>query len=320
MTSSCLFSLKQSATHLGLYPPMVGNLYLHNYTDICRYSPICWMEYRYMQILVHSAKWLYSLLFSKMEHQNLFCCFFFLGGFSTDICSLSRFLKNFFLSFANIWFWLNHLLLFTYLLILWAFAWIFRHLLLFLVCCYFVLLFNSLFFSCRSFGFHLSVSVSIDNSALMLLIWSSILVFHIRCCHLLPFVLGIFVILPIFLDITYAFTYFSRLMFLRLGTSSAITSWIAWFACSINSSTFLFTYIMGRRGLTVIMMFSHSALTLLISLTIFDLRLVLWRFYLIYIYYLIKVVGLFYKHIIYYTIYFIVLYSLSIFNPFLHAI
>ena len=77
---------------------------------------------------------------------------------------------------------------------------------------------------------------------------------------------------------------------------------------------------MGRRGLTVIMMFSHSALTLLISLTIFDLRLVLWQFYLIYIYYLIKVVGLFYKHIIYYTIYFIVLYSLSIFNPLLHAI
>ena len=104
------------------------------------------------------------------------------------------------------------------------------------------------------------MSVRIDNSALMLLIWSSILVFHIRCCHLLPFVLGIFGILPIFLDITYAFTYFSRLMFLRLGTSSAITSWIAWFACSINSSTFLFTYIMGRRGLTVIMMFSHSAL------------------------------------------------------------
>lgn len=164
------------------------------------------------------------------------------------------------------------------------------------------------------------MSVSIDNSALMLLIWSSNLVFHICCCHLLPFVLGIFGILPIFLDITYAFTYFSRLMFLRLGTSSAITSWIAWFACSINSSTFLFTYIMGRRGLTVIMMFPHSALTLLISLTIFDLRLVLWRFYLIYIYYLIKVVGLFYKHIIYYTIYFIVLYSLSIFNPLLHAI
>ena len=158
MTSSRLFSLKQSATHLGLYPPMVGNLYLHNYADICRYSPICWMEYRYMQILIHSAEWLYSLLFSKMEHQNLFCCFFFLGGFSTDICSLSRFLKNFFLSFANIWFWRNHLLLSTYLLILWAFAWIFRHLLLFLVCCYFVLLFNSLFFSYRSFGFHLSVS------------------------------------------------------------------------------------------------------------------------------------------------------------------
>ena len=132
---------------------MVGNLYLHNYADICRYSPICWMEYRYMQILIHSAEWLYSLLFSKMEHQNLFCCFFFLGGFSTDICSLSRFLKNFFLSFASIWFWRNHLLLSTYLLILWAFAWIFRHLLLFLVCCYFVLLFNSLFFLADLLGF-----------------------------------------------------------------------------------------------------------------------------------------------------------------------
>ena len=300
---------------------MVGNLYLHNYTDICRYSPICWMEYRYMQILVHSAKWLYSLLFSKMEHQNLFCCFFFLGGFSTDICSLSRFLKNFFLSFANIWFWLNHLLLFTYLLILWAFAWIFRHLLLFLVCCYFVLLFNSLFFSCRSFGFHLSVSVSIDNSALMLLIWSSILVFHICCCHLLPFVLGIFGILPIFLDITYAFTYFSRLMFLRLGTS-----WLLLPAelldLLVQSTAQLFcSLISWVEGASLsLWCFPIQPYPLNFFNLLFDLRLVLWQFYLIYIYYLIKVVGYFYKRIIYYTIYFIVLYSLSIFNPLLHAL
>ena len=34
VTSSCLFSLKRSATHLGLYSPMVGILYLHISTPL----------------------------------------------------------------------------------------------------------------------------------------------------------------------------------------------------------------------------------------------------------------------------------------------
>ena len=55
-------------------------------------------------------------------------------------------------------------------------------------------------------------------------------------------------------------------MLLRSGVSCAISSWIAWFVCLINSSAFLFTVIWGRGGLSVMLVFSHSALALLLSL------------------------------------------------------
>ena len=44
-------------------------------------------------LLIHSAEWLYSLFFSKMERQNVSVSSF--SGFSSDIFSLPRFLKNF---------------------------------------------------------------------------------------------------------------------------------------------------------------------------------------------------------------------------------
>ena len=69
---------------------------------------------------------------------------------------------------------------------------------------------------------------------------SDLFVFHFGCCRLLLFVFGIFGVLPKFSDITYAVTYCGRLMLLRLSTSSAIISWIAWFISVINSSVFLF--------------------------------------------------------------------------------
>ena len=91
MTSSCLFSLKRSATHLGLYPPMVGILFL-----LLSLYPPCWMV-------------VLSIMFSKRECQNV-SVGSFLGGFSTDMCSFPRFLKNLFLLFGKIWFWLTCLL------------------------------------------------------------------------------------------------------------------------------------------------------------------------------------------------------------------
>ena len=113
MTSSCLFSLRRSATH-------------HGWQSISA----CFCSL----LFIHSA---------KMIRQNVSVASF-LGGFSTHICSLSRFLKNFFLLFANIFtffcvtpdslgFCLNsHFEGFSYCLQ-------------FLVCCYFIFLFNSLF-------------------------------------------------------------------------------------------------------------------------------------------------------------------------------
>ena len=105
------------------------------------------------------------------------------------------------------------------------------------------------------------MSVCIDSSALMLLS-----LFLFGSCRLLLFIFGIFGVLPIFSDSTCTFTYYRRLMLLRLGTSSVITSQTAWFACLIDSSTFLFTDILGRRGLSSIMIFSHSVFAFLISL------------------------------------------------------
>ena len=87
------------------------------------------------------------------------------------------------------------------------------------------------------------MSDNIDRSALMPLIWFSILVFHFGCSWVLLLLFGGFGVLPYFSDITYAVTYCSKLMLLRSGVSFAISSWIAWFACLINSSAFLFTVI-----------------------------------------------------------------------------
>ena len=106
-----------------------------------------------------------------------------------------------------------------------------------------------------------TMSFCIDSSALMLLS-----LFHFGSCRLLLFIFGNFGVLPIFSDSTCTVTYCRRLMLLRLGTSSVITSQTAWFACLIDSSTFLFTDILGRRGLSSIMIFSHSVFAFLISL------------------------------------------------------
>ena len=135
--------------------------------------------------------------------------------------------------FANIWFWLNCLLLFTCLLILWAFAWIFILRYPVTVCSsWFVVILYLLLIRCFFLEIFwvsplCAMSVSIDSSALMLLIWFSFLVFHFSCGCLLLFVFRIFGILPIISDITFAVTYCIMLMLLRLSTSSAITSWIA---------------------------------------------------------------------------------------------
>ena len=101
-------------------------------------------------IFIHSAEGLSSLTFSNMLRQKVSVSSFF-HDFSTSIYSLLRFLKNPFLLFANIWFCLQYLLLFTYLLILWAFSFNFHfegfsYCLQILVCCCFVFLFNSLLF------------------------------------------------------------------------------------------------------------------------------------------------------------------------------
>ena len=179
-------------------------------------------------LFVYSAEWLCSLSFSKMLRQNVSVASFF-GGFSTGTCSLPRFLENFFLLLANIWFCLYCLLLFSYLLILWAFARIFFLRVSLVVCrswCVVILYFLFIFCFLEIFWVSLfcAMSVNIHRSALIPLIWFSILVFHFGCSCVLLLLFGVFAVLPNFSDITYAVTYCSRLMLLRSGVSSAISS------------------------------------------------------------------------------------------------
>ena len=151
------------------------------------------------------------------------------GGFSTSVCSLLRFLNNFFLLFANFWFWLYCLLLFTYLLILWAFASIFilRDS---LVCSYwFVVTLYFIFIRCFflenfwvfTFLYHVCYYRQISSHAFNLILYSCL---PFGSCRLLLFLVGILGVLPIFSDITYALTFCSRLMSSGLGASSGITS------------------------------------------------------------------------------------------------
>ena len=106
----------------------------------------------------------------------------FFGGFSTDIWSLPRFLNNFFLLFANIWFWLYCLLLFTYLLILglllqfsfWGIL-LFAVIGLLLLCISFFI--RCFFLETFWVSPFCTISVIIDRSALMPLIWFSSVVF-----------------------------------------------------------------------------------------------------------------------------------------------
>ena len=120
-------------------------------------------------LFINSAEWLCFVSFFKMLSQNVSVAYFF-GGFPTGTCSLPRFLKNFFPLLANIWFCLYCLLLFSYLLILGAFARIFilwdsvgfvdLGLLLFCISLLFFV------YSWISFGFHFSVPyplISIDQ-------------------------------------------------------------------------------------------------------------------------------------------------------------
>ena len=139
----------------------------------------------------------------------------------------------------------------------------FSYCLRFMICCCFLFLFNSLFFLGDILGFtflyHVCLYWQLSSHA-------SLSLFHFGSCRLLLFIFRNFGVLPIFSDSTCTVTYCRRLMLLRLGTSSVITSQTAWFACLIDSSTFLFTDILGRRGLSSIMIFSHSVFAFLISL------------------------------------------------------
>ena len=127
----------------------------------------------------------------------------FFGGFSTDIWSLPRFLNNFFLLFANIWFWLYFLLLFTYLLILGLLLqFSFWGILLFAVI---GLLLLCIFFFIRCFFLETfwvspfcTMSVIIDRSAVMSLIWFSILVFLLVLTVYCFFSLGFLAFYPSF--------------------------------------------------------------------------------------------------------------------------
>ena len=112
-----------------------------------------------------------------------------------------------------------------------------------------------------------AMSDSIDRSALMALIWFSILIFHLGCCPLLLLLFGFVGVLLIFSDIMYAVTYCSRFIWLRLGVFSSGTIWIVWFACLMNTLVFSVNAILGRGGLSEMLTFSHSALAFLISLT-----------------------------------------------------
>ena len=63
-----------------------------------------------------------------------------------------------------------------------------------LVCCHFVFLFNSLLFLGDLWVSPLcAMSVSIDRSVLMLLIWFSLLAFYFGCCRLLLFIIIIII-------------------------------------------------------------------------------------------------------------------------------
>ena len=133
-----------------------------------------------------------------MLRQNVSVASFF-GRFSTGTCSLPRFLKNFFLLLANIWFCLYCLLLFSYRLIIWAFARIFILRNSLVVCrSWFVVILYFLFIFCfflEIFWISLfcAMSDNIDRSALMPLIWFSILVFHFGCSLALLLLLGVLV-------------------------------------------------------------------------------------------------------------------------------
>ena len=192
---------------------MVGILFL-----LLSLYPLCWM------VVLHcSLRW----------NTNMFLLLLSEVVFQLTSVLYQGFWRTFFLLFANIWFWLNCLLLFTCLLILWAFAWIFILRYPVTVCSsWFVVILYLLLIRCFFLEIFwvspfCAMSVNIDSSALMLLIWFSSLVFHFSCGCLLLFVFRIFGILPIISDITFAVTYFIMLMLLRLSTSSAITSWIA---------------------------------------------------------------------------------------------
>ena len=104
-------------------------------------------------------------------------------------------LKNLFLLLGNIWFCLHcllHFFLYTYFLILWAIsrAFILRIPLLLLDLTLLLVCISFMFFVSfwRSFGLHFSdgaMSVNIDRSTLMPLIWFSILVFRFGCIWIL---------------------------------------------------------------------------------------------------------------------------------------
>ena len=215
MTFNCLFSAIQSATHLGLCLPKVGIVYQHISTLIS------------LSTLPNGC----APYHSPRCYAKIFLLLLSLVVFSTGTCSLLRFLKNFFLLLANIWFCLYCLLLFSYRLILCAFARIFTlrdSLVLCRSCffCYFLFLFFIFCFFLEIFWVSLfcAMSDNIDRSALRPLIWFSILVFHYGCSWVLLLHFGVFGVLPNFSAITYAITYCSRCMLLRSGVSSAISS------------------------------------------------------------------------------------------------
>ena len=147
-------------------------------------------------LFINSAEWLCSVSFFKMLRQNVSVAYFF-GGFPTGTCSLPRFLKNFFLLLANIWFCLYCLLLFSYLLILGAFARVFilwdsvvvcRSW--FVVILYFPFIF-CLFLDIFWVSLFCAISVNVDRSAPMPLIWFSFIVFHFGCSWVLLLLFGV---------------------------------------------------------------------------------------------------------------------------------
>ena len=164
----------QSATHLGLCPPGVGILYQHistppslttllNGCPLYR-SPICYVK-KFLLLLSFVVFQLVSILYQGFWRTPFYCLQ--TSGFACSIYFFLHISRFFYLGFQLPFSFWGILLLFADLSLL-----------------SFCLSFKFFAFSWRPLC---AMSVSIDRSVLMPLIWFSILAFHFGCCRLLLF-------------------------------------------------------------------------------------------------------------------------------------